>query len=87
LLAAIAPTLANCAAALKGLNSPARKALAEDQRAFISYRDRIAGFDQAFRRTGRTFRSTSSCSTAPPSWPASKSRMLASWACGKASRA
>ncbi len=42
LAAAEAAIAANCAAALKGLNSPARKALAEEQRAFISYRDRAA---------------------------------------------
>jgi hypothetical protein len=31
---------------LKRLDAPARKALAQDQQDFISYRDRIAGFDQ-----------------------------------------
>jgi len=37
---------ANYASALKRLDSPARKALALDQQDFVSYRDRIAGFDQ-----------------------------------------
>jgi uncharacterized protein YecT (DUF1311 family) len=46
LAAADADIAANYAAALKRLDSPARKALAQDQQDFISYRDRIAGFDQ-----------------------------------------
>jgi uncharacterized protein YecT (DUF1311 family) len=37
---------ANYASALKRLDAPARKALAQDQQDFVSYRDRIAGFDQ-----------------------------------------
>ncbi len=46
LAAADAAIAANYASALKRLDSPARKALAQDQQDFISYRDRIAGFDQ-----------------------------------------
>ena len=46
LAAADADIAANYAAALKRLDSPARKALAQDQQDFVSYRDRIAGFDQ-----------------------------------------
>jgi uncharacterized protein len=37
---------ANYASALKRLDAPARKALAQDQEDFVSYRDRIAGFDE-----------------------------------------
>ena len=46
LAAADAAIAANYAAALKRLDAPARKALAQDQQDFVSYRDRIAGFDQ-----------------------------------------
>jgi uncharacterized protein YecT (DUF1311 family) len=46
LAAADAAIAANYAFALKRLDSPARKALAQDQQDFVSYRDRIAGFDQ-----------------------------------------
>jgi uncharacterized protein YecT (DUF1311 family) len=46
LAAADAAIAANYASALKRLDAPARKALAQDQQDFISYRNRIAGFDQ-----------------------------------------
>jgi uncharacterized protein YecT (DUF1311 family) len=46
LAAADAAIAANYASALKRLDAPARKALAQDQQDFVSYRDRIAGFDQ-----------------------------------------
>jgi uncharacterized protein YecT (DUF1311 family) len=46
LAAADAAIAANYASALRRLDSPARKALAQDQEDFVSYRDRIAGFDQ-----------------------------------------
>src|ERR1700677_917141 len=46
LTAADAAIAANYASALKRLAPPARKALAQDQEDFVSYRDRIAGFDQ-----------------------------------------
>jgi uncharacterized protein YecT (DUF1311 family) len=46
LAAADAAIAANYAAALKRLDASARKALAQDQQDFVSYRDRIAGFDQ-----------------------------------------
>jgi uncharacterized protein YecT (DUF1311 family) len=45
LAAADAAIAANYASALKRLDSPARKALAQDQQDFVSYRDRIAGFE------------------------------------------
>jgi uncharacterized protein YecT (DUF1311 family) len=46
LAAADAAIAANYASASKRLDAPARKALAQDQQDFVSYRDRIAGFDQ-----------------------------------------
>ena len=46
LASADAAIAANYASALKRLDAPARKALAQDQEDFVSYRDRIAGFDQ-----------------------------------------
>jgi uncharacterized protein YecT (DUF1311 family) len=46
LAAADAAIAASYTAALKRLDTPARKALTRDQQDFISYRDRIAGFDQ-----------------------------------------
>jgi Lysozyme inhibitor LprI len=46
LASADAAIAANYASALKRLDAPARKALAQDQQDFVSYRDRIAGFDQ-----------------------------------------
>ena len=44
LAAADAAIAANYASAMKRLDAPARKALAQDQEDFVSYRDRIAGF-------------------------------------------
>jgi uncharacterized protein YecT (DUF1311 family) len=87
LAAADAAIAANYASALKRLDSPARKALAQDQQDFVSYRDRTLASTRAFRRRNKTFRSTSSCATAPPSSAASKDRMLASWGHGKMSGA
>jgi uncharacterized protein YecT (DUF1311 family) len=46
LSAADAAIAVNYGAALKRLDAPARKSLAQDQQDFISYRNRIAGFDQ-----------------------------------------
>src|SRR5271167_3027152 len=46
LAAADAAIAANYASALQRLDSPARKALAQDQQDFVSYRDRLAGFDK-----------------------------------------
>jgi uncharacterized protein YecT (DUF1311 family) len=46
---------ANYAAALKRLDAPARKALAQDQQDFVSYRDRIAGFDQGVPKDKQNF--------------------------------
>jgi uncharacterized protein YecT (DUF1311 family) len=46
LAAADAAIAVNYASALKRLDAPARKALAQDQQDFVSCRDRIAGFDQ-----------------------------------------
>jgi uncharacterized protein YecT (DUF1311 family) len=45
----------NYAAALKRLDFPARKALAQDQQDFVSYRDRIAGFDQGVPKDRQNF--------------------------------
>jgi uncharacterized protein YecT (DUF1311 family) len=87
LAAADAGIAANYASALKRLDSPARKALAQDQQDFVSYRDRIAGFDQDVPKDKQNFRSTSSCATAPPSSQASRNRTPASWGHGKMSRA
>jgi uncharacterized protein YecT (DUF1311 family) len=78
LAAADAAIAANYAAALKRLNSPARKALAQDQQDFVSYRNRSLASTRAFRRTSRIFRSTSSCATAPRFSQPSKNRRLAS---------
>src|SRR5277367_4644441 len=55
LAAADAAIAANYAAALKRLDGPARKALAQDQQDFISYRDRIAGFDQGVPKDKQNF--------------------------------
>jgi len=55
LAAADADIAANYAAALKRLDSPARKALAQDQQDFVSYRDRIAGFDQGVPKDKQNF--------------------------------
>jgi uncharacterized protein YecT (DUF1311 family) len=55
LAAADAANAANYAAALKRLDAPARKALAQDQQDFISTRDRIAGFDQGVSRDKQNF--------------------------------
>jgi uncharacterized protein YecT (DUF1311 family) len=46
---------ANYASALKRLDAPARKALAQDQQDFVSYRDRIAGFDQGVPKDKQNF--------------------------------
>ena len=55
-LAAVdAAIAANYAAALKRLDAPARKALAQDQQDFVSYRDRIAGFDQGVPKDKQNF--------------------------------
>jgi uncharacterized protein YecT (DUF1311 family) len=55
-LAAVdAAIAANYAAALKRLDAPARKALAQDQQDFISYRDRIAGFDKSVPKDKQNF--------------------------------
>jgi uncharacterized protein YecT (DUF1311 family) len=45
----------NYAAALKRLDFPARKALAQDQQDFVSYRDRIAGFGQGVPKDKQNF--------------------------------
>jgi uncharacterized protein YecT (DUF1311 family) len=55
LAAADAAIAANYASALKRLDSPARKALAQDQQDFVSYRDRIAGFDQGVPKEKQNF--------------------------------
>jgi uncharacterized protein YecT (DUF1311 family) len=55
LAAADAAIAANYASALKRLDSPARKALAQDQQDFVSYRDRIAGFDQGVPKDKQNF--------------------------------
>jgi uncharacterized protein YecT (DUF1311 family) len=55
LAAADAAIGANYASALKRLDSPARKALAQDQQDFVSYRDRIAGFDQGVPKERQNF--------------------------------
>jgi uncharacterized protein YecT (DUF1311 family) len=55
LAAADAAIAANYAAALQRLDSPARKALAQDQQDFVSYRDRIAGFDQGVPKDKQNF--------------------------------
>ena len=55
LAAADAAIAANYGAALKRLDAPARKALAQDQQDFISYRDRIAGFDQDVPKDKQNF--------------------------------
>jgi uncharacterized protein YecT (DUF1311 family) len=55
LAAADAAIAANYASALQRLDAPARKALAEDQQAFMSYRDRIAGFDQGVPKDKQNF--------------------------------
>ena len=55
LAAADAAIAANYAPALKRLDAPARKALAQDQQDFVSYRDRIAGFDQGVPKDKQNF--------------------------------
>jgi uncharacterized protein YecT (DUF1311 family) len=55
LAAADAVIAANYASALKRLDSPARQALAQDQQDFVSYRDRIAGFDQGVPKEKQNF--------------------------------
>ena len=55
LAAADAAIAANYASALKRLDFPARKALAQDQQDFVSYRDRIAGFDQGVPKDKQNF--------------------------------
>jgi uncharacterized protein YecT (DUF1311 family) len=55
LAAADAAIAANYAAALKRLDAPARKALAQDQQDFVSYRDRIAGSDQGVPKDKQNF--------------------------------
>ena len=55
LAAADAEIASHFSAALKKLDAPARKALAEDQQAFIYYRDRIAGFDQDIPKDKQNF--------------------------------
>ena len=55
LAAADATIAANYASALKRLDVPARKALAQDQQDFVSYRDRIAGFDQGVPKDKQNF--------------------------------
>ncbi len=55
LAAADAAIAANYTAALKRLDSPARKALAQDQQDFVSYRDRIAGFDEGVPKDKQNF--------------------------------
>jgi uncharacterized protein YecT (DUF1311 family) len=55
LAAADAAIAANYAAALKRLDAPARKALAQDQQDFISTRDRIASFDRGVPKDKQNF--------------------------------
>jgi uncharacterized protein YecT (DUF1311 family) len=55
LAAADAAIAANYASALKRLDAPARKALAQDQQDFVSTRDRIAGFDQGVPKDKQNF--------------------------------
>ena len=55
LAAADAAIAANYASALKRLDAPARKALAQDQQDFVSYRDRIAGFDEGVPKDKQNF--------------------------------
>jgi uncharacterized protein YecT (DUF1311 family) len=55
LAATDAAIAANYASALKRLDAPARKALAQDQQDFVSYRDRIAGFDQGVPKDKQNF--------------------------------
>jgi uncharacterized protein YecT (DUF1311 family) len=55
LTAADAAIAANYASALKRLDAPARKALAQDQQEFVSYRDRIAGFDRGVPKEKQNF--------------------------------
>jgi len=55
LAAADSAIAANYASALQRLDSPARKALAQDQQDFVSYRDRIAGFDQGVPKDKQNF--------------------------------
>jgi uncharacterized protein YecT (DUF1311 family) len=55
-LAAVdAAIAADYAAALKRLDPPARRALAQDQQDFVSYRDRIAGFDEGVPKAKQNF--------------------------------
>ena len=55
LAAADAAIAANYASALERLDAQARKALAQDQQDFVSYRDRIAGFDQGVPKDKQNF--------------------------------
>ncbi|HEY5204784.1 MAG TPA: lysozyme inhibitor LprI family protein [Roseiarcus sp.] len=55
LAAADVAIAANYASAMKRLDAPARKALAQDQEDFVSYRDRIAGFDQGVPKDKQNF--------------------------------
>jgi uncharacterized protein YecT (DUF1311 family) len=55
LAAADAAIAANYASALKRLDLAARKALARDQQDFVSYRDRIAGFDEGVPKDKQNF--------------------------------
>ena len=55
LAAADAAIAATYTSALKRLDFPARKALAQDQQDFVSYRDRIAGFDQGVPKDKQNF--------------------------------
>ena len=55
LAVADAAIAANYASALKRLDAPARKALAQDQQDFVSYRDRIAGFGQGVPKDKQNF--------------------------------
>jgi hypothetical protein len=55
LAAADAAIAANYTAALKRLDAPARKALSQDQEDFVSYRDRIAGFDEGVPKDKQNF--------------------------------
>jgi Lysozyme inhibitor LprI len=51
----LAAAAATIAATLKRLDLSARKALAQDQQDFVSYRDRIAGFDEGVPKHKQNF--------------------------------
>ena len=55
LAAADAAIAGNYASALKRLDAPARKALAQDQQDFVNYRDRIARFDEGVPKAKQNF--------------------------------